>query len=44
VEQIGPKIYKHMSWTPEMGTKESGLERKWLSMGYTIDKISLFWL
>ena len=28
VEQIGPKIYQHMTWTPEIGTKESGLERK----------------
>jgi hypothetical protein len=28
VEEIGPKLYQHMTWTPEIGTKESGLERK----------------
>jgi hypothetical protein len=28
MEQIGPKLYKRMSWTPEYGTKEGTLVRK----------------
>ncbi len=27
-EQIGRNLYQRMSWTPETGAKESGLERK----------------
>jgi hypothetical protein len=28
MEEIGPKLYKRMSWTPENGTKEGTLVRK----------------
>ena len=28
LEQMGPSLYKRMSWTPETGVKESGLVRK----------------
>ncbi|MGZ3579100.1 MAG: hypothetical protein ACXU9G_05100 [Syntrophales bacterium] len=28
MEQIGPNLYKRMSWTPEYGTREGTLVRK----------------
>jgi hypothetical protein len=28
LEEISPKVYKRMSWTPEYGTKEGTLVRK----------------
>lgn len=28
MEKTGPRLYRKMSWTPEIGIKESGLVRK----------------